>query len=192
MIKGLFNKKAQHAAPKPPVPVPDDAPPARYKWMSLDEAYEEMKAAVIAGDIGIAESIAYYHPQCHDWHVKVKMYIGGEQVVVPLVHFPAMDGNHAMLQWLIKRGANLEARDNLHTCTALYHAASRGHREAVETLLAAGADPAAQTHGHTPQTVAQAARANGHADLAELIEGKNAAVALPKTLRVERMHFREG
>ncbi len=190
MIRHPFKKKAAKAV-QPPAS-PDDAPPARYKWMSLEEAQKTLLKAVLDSDMGVAESIAYYHPDCHNWIIPMGGSIGGERMVAPLVHYPAASGNHTMLQWLIKRGANLEAYDNVFSCTALYRAAFNGDRATVEILLAAGADPAAQTRGHTPVTAAQEARARGHADVADLIEGKDAAHAMPKTLRVKRMHFREG
>lgn len=46
---------------------------------------------------------------------------------------------------------NVESRDGV---TALHYAAEQGHEAVVRALLAAGAVPAADKHGHTPEALA--------------------------------------
>ena len=61
-------------------------------------------------------------------------------------------------QWLLDRGANLNAKDALGR-TALIYAVSRQNRDAVKSLLAKGADPNAADHqGITALKLAEAAR----------------------------------
>jgi len=72
-----------------------------------------------------------------------------------------------VLTLLVKAGAPVDALDTEGGATALFQAASFGRTEAVETLLSLGADPAKPSRsGQTPR---QAALANGHTRIAELL-----------------------
>jgi ankyrin repeat protein len=66
------------------------------------------------------------------------------------LHIASAGNKGAMLSFLIRAGAALEARDN-QECTALHHAAMYGRLEAADLLLEAGANSSAQdSRGWTP------------------------------------------
>lgn len=74
----------------------------------------------------------------------------------------------AMLPALLELGAEVQQPLNSHGWTALHVAAAYGYARSARLLLDAGADPAARTSdGLTP---AEIAMANGHHDLAEILD----------------------
>jgi ankyrin repeat protein len=75
-----------------------------------------------------------------------------------------------VLELLLAKGAEINARDTEGGATALYQAASWGRVEAVRTLLAGGADRAlANKAGSTPL---QAAIENGHTEVVALLRAE--------------------
>ncbi len=67
-------------------------------------------------------------------------------------------GHHALVAWLLSKGASAHARaDQLSRHTALHSAAWNGDLKMVKLLLANGADPAAldDEHGKTPRVWAE-------------------------------------
>jgi ankyrin repeat protein len=67
---------------------------------------------------------------------------------------------------LLGAGADVNAK-NADGVTALWIAAYGGHRDAVEALLAAGADPNVKAKDFT---VLKAAMGKGHGDIAEVLK----------------------
>jgi ankyrin repeat protein len=63
-----------------------------------------------------------------------------------LLRLAAMEGNSAIGELLIARGADLDAKNELGE-TALSLAAHRGHTQFIHVLLANGASPDCQPHG---------------------------------------------
>ena len=58
---------------------------------------------------------------------------------VPLLHAAAQNGSSDAMEWLLDRGANVDARD-AEGATPLIHATLSGSAKAVQTLLEYGAD----------------------------------------------------
>jgi len=56
------------------------------------------------------------------------------------MHIAAREGNSDIIQLLLKKGANPNAKDNLGQ-TPLHRAAQRGHKQIVNYCLSSGADP---------------------------------------------------
>lgn len=82
------------------------------------------------------------------------------------MHYAAFEGRTEVLNYLIKRGAQLEALSP-NDSTPLMLAARNGHREAVEALLAAGADP--DPINYDGKNAASWARVTNNSDIAELL-----------------------
>ena len=95
---------------------------------------------------------------------------------VSCLHFAAQEGHLACVTLLIGRPENLkmspaeiDARDS-NGCTPLFMAALNGHRYCCAALLAAGADPTADTHsGSTALDIAKQCHP-GNQELTELLE----------------------
>ena len=67
------------------------------------------------------------------------------------LHFAARDGYKEIVELLIAKGADVNAKDNDGGTTPLHHAASYGRNEVVELLIAKGADVNAKdNYGGTP------------------------------------------
>jgi ankyrin repeat protein len=90
------------------------------------------------------------------------------------IHRAAEFGYLGRLQVLLKDDpALVAARDYLYRRTPLHFAADKGHRQAAELLLAAGADGMARDkNGDTPL---DRAAAMGHIELADLLRGRRTA-----------------
>jgi ankyrin repeat protein len=92
----------------------------------------------------------------------------------PLLWYPVLAGGSLELaELLLARGAEIEMQHYLGT-TALHLAAAHGQRDMVALLLERGADPhrrgrkfSSGSHGETPR---EAALAEGHGDIARLLE----------------------
>lgn len=168
MLSKFFNRKQTPAAPVQPAPPVAHDP---YEYMSNEQARTAMLTAVLDDDLGVVKSIARHHPGCVDWMIVAKgTAIGNEPLTTPLIVYAAGKGSLRVLQWMIEQGVNLEARSNLLNQTALYHGCDRGERQAVEMLLQAGADPYARAEVPHPITAVEAARNEGHEDIARLLE----------------------
>ncbi|MBL8174830.1 MAG: ankyrin repeat domain-containing protein [Bryobacterales bacterium] len=78
----------------------------------------------------------------------------GQSGTFPL-HEASLGGHVPVIQFLLDKGAAIDAADAESAATALHVAASYGRREAVEALLARGADKGARNKaGKTPYQVA--------------------------------------
>ena len=73
------------------------------------------------------------------------------------LHAASAFGNAEAIDWLVARGANLDAcRNDCWNHTALHYAAANGHAAAVRALLSHGADASLRdAHGRTPLTLAR-------------------------------------
>lgn len=181
MLSKWFNQKKTLPTAVPPAaaPVVHD----RYEYMSNDEARATMLTAVLEDDLGVVKSIARHHPGCIDWMIEAKgTSIGGTPMTTPLLVYAAGKGSLRVLQWMIDNGVKLEERSNILNQTALYHASERGERKAVEILLLAGADPETRAEVHIPITAVQAARNEGHEDIARLLENQKQDKERKKTV----------
>lgn len=92
------------------------------------------------------------------------------------LNWAAWHNRVSAIRFLLAHGATLEAR-NLTGFTALHHAAEAGSLEAVEALLAAGADP--DTPNKEGRRPAETAMAKGHGVIAVLLEGKSHRAEAP-------------
>jgi cytohesin len=87
------------------------------------------------------------------------------------LHFAAMLDYRDILELLLDKGADVNAKDEEHGYTALHHAARLGKRNAAEMLIAKGANiNAKDKQGHTPLYVA----VNNEYKIAELLIEKGA------------------
>src|SRR5262245_52159992 len=100
--------------------------------MSPDDDPESIIRAAGRGDIAAVASILKHHPE---W-VAYPQRVGG--LKQPL-HFAAGAGHVEMVDYLLGRGAPVDARDRAGM-TPLHTAAQNGQRAAMERLIAAGAD----------------------------------------------------
>ena len=91
---------------------------------------------------------------------------GGRSSGRPLQLSAKKYGGGPMVQLLLKRGAKVDSTDMLGR-TALMRAAEHGWIDAVEALLAAGADPNLKTPGPKPLTALALARIGRHELVAE-------------------------
>ena len=55
------------------------------------------------------------------------------------LHFACLAGDAAAVRWLLRHGAELDAKDN-KGCTSLFRAAQWGHTACVQALLEGGAE----------------------------------------------------
>lgn len=191
MIKKFLDRARKQQAVAVSAPPVDDAPPARYRFMDGEEARATLLRAVLDGDMGVAESIAYYHPDCHNWIITAKgASIGGEAIFAPILHYATDSNDPRMLNWLIARGADLEARDNVFKCTALYRAAEWGKAAVVAALLKAGADPFTQTQmGIRSVSADHIATDRGFADVAAIIVAAQQSRMQPRVLTAPKLPF---
>ena len=82
------------------------------------------------------------------------------------LHYAAMQGKADVVEFLLSRGADVNAKDKDFGFIPLHHAASGGHKDVVEMLLAKGADVNAKDkYGWTPLDSA----VYGQKDVAELL-----------------------
>ncbi|MHC4425345.1 MAG: ankyrin repeat domain-containing protein [Planctomycetota bacterium] len=90
------------------------------------------------------------------------------------LHRTAMSGHKNVAEFLLAKGAEVNARDSV-VASALHYAADKGHKEIAELLIGSGADVNAKNKsGETP--LHYAAR-NGHKDIAELLVEKGATIS---------------
>ncbi len=84
---------------------------------------------------------------------------------IPLLYFPVISGNYALADWLLARGAPINA--GVGSSTPLHGAVLFDQLAMIQWLLACGADPSlTDTGGNTPL---QVALANGNAAAAALL-----------------------
>lgn len=97
-----------------------------------------------------------------------------------LLHYAAMHGHAGAVQYLLSKGATVDALDPAD-CTALEWAAGEGHADCVKLLLAAGACPNAVSQDAEVSPLSEAA-AQGHADCVKLLleAGADATAAAHK------------
>lgn len=102
------------------------------------------------------------------------------------LHMAAAADNVAMLDFLLKRGASIDQRQNeshpwvhewsirpMGSGTSLFNAGSRGHKESVEFLLGKGANPTVRDmEGDTAASLARYKEHHECADLLEAAEGR--------------------
>ncbi|MCC6003743.1 MAG: ankyrin repeat domain-containing protein [Thermofilum sp.] len=84
------------------------------------------------------------------------------------LHRAASSGRADIAEMLIKRGADVNAREGWLAQTPLHWAAINGHADVVKLLLENGADPSIKDKNG--KTALDVAREGGHADVAEIIE----------------------
>lgn len=97
-----------------------------------------------------------------------------------LLHYAARQGNAQAVQYLLSKGATVDALDSFG-CTALDRAASAGHTDCVKLLLAAGASPDAPADDAAGSPLSKAA-AQGHTECVRLLleAGANTAATAHK------------
>lgn len=94
-----------------------------------------------------------------------------------LIHYVADAGDATALQYLLSKGAEVDALSKSGE-TALTHAARQGHANCVKILLEAGASPHAVDR--TVPSALAAATGQGHADCVKLLLEAGAATAADK------------
>ncbi len=105
-------------------------------WLLAQGAVDELAplerfvAACARGDGGSADALLKEHPE-------LRTQLRAEHHA--MTHVPAERGNAAVLETMLARGFDPNARDE-EGVTALHRAAMHGHAEAVRVLLARGAD----------------------------------------------------
>jgi ankyrin repeat protein len=83
------------------------------------------------------------------------------------LHDAALAGKLDVVQLLVEKGANVNAKDNESGATPLHHAASWGRTEVVTFLLENGADASIRTKGG--DTALESAVVAGQKEVAELL-----------------------
>ncbi|MFB0553220.1 MAG: ankyrin repeat domain-containing protein [Phycisphaerae bacterium] len=82
------------------------------------------------------------------------------------LHYAAEKGRKKVVELLLAKGANTDARDALST-TPLHHAVEKKHKEVIELLIAKGADANAKDYkGRTPLWYA---KRKGYTEIVELL-----------------------
>jgi ankyrin repeat protein len=83
------------------------------------------------------------------------------------LYYAAMQGKRDLVEFLLSRGANVNAKDKDYGFTPLHHAVGGGHKDVVELLIAKGADVnATDKHGWTPL---DSSVYGGNTDIPELL-----------------------
>ena len=83
------------------------------------------------------------------------------------LHYAAVEGNKEVVELLITKGADVNAKDDQSGETPLHFAAFSGHKEIVELLIAKGADVNAKDDdGKTPL---DSAIRRKHSEIADLL-----------------------
>lgn len=151
MLSRFFNrKKPQAAADEPvvlpqPVVSPAPCPAVDYATMPRVQAHDAFFKAVLDDDTGTMNLIYAAYPSAATWQSPINPSSTASSQPIPLIHYAAV-GNGDALRWLLDKGVDVECVDAWwFKCTPLYLAASRGNLATVEILLAAGADPYAQS-----------------------------------------------
>jgi ankyrin repeat protein len=92
-----------------------------------------------------------------------------------LLHLAARSGKVDSVKWLVSRGVPIDAQEERTLHTPLMAAAERGHTQAVNALLDAGANSALlDTWGKTPKVLAAQAspRTAGHDEVVRLLHDR--------------------
>ena len=79
--------------------------------------------------------------------------------------YAAAHGDAARVSWLLARGAPREAKDLVHSFTALHWASWKGHVDAVRALLAAGANVEAASTGGVTSLIEALGRGYRHTEV---------------------------
>jgi uncharacterized glyoxalase superfamily protein PhnB len=107
-------------------------------WRAMKAAVDarsldgRVAAAAAGGDAGTLDRLLAERP------AKVGLTRGPWRR--PLLHLAAENGHLAVVELLLRRGAEVDQRDRTDNATALHRAAAGGHLAVARRLLAAGAD----------------------------------------------------
>ena len=88
------------------------------------------------------------------------------------LHSAVAGGHKDVVELLIAKGADVNAKNDKYGGTPLLHAAGEGHKEIVELLIAAGADVNAKLVGggpHKGKTPLDAANETNHPRITDLL-----------------------
>lgn len=119
--------------------------------LSPEKAWDELKAALMP-----AESLTLEQRQLLEW-----VDAGGDvnwrgPKAMTLLHFASINGNTAMVRALVRRGADIEAKEETTGATPLSVACVRTGESAIPVLLELGANPHAKAaDGYTPYALVQ-------------------------------------
>ncbi len=122
---------------------------------------KEVLEAAKSGDLGTLRRLVK--------DVSLANFFDHEAGTTPL-HLAASRGDLAVVQFLLDKGARVDAQDK-DGKTALILAAAEGYRDMVELLLKRGANPTASDTGG--RTALYWALANGHKDIAEILKSRS-------------------
>ncbi len=88
-------------------------------------------------------------------------HLGDYYGTTPPLSIAAMEGNNAMIEFLLKQGANVNAIDDADGTTPLMHAIQQQHADTAKLLISKGANVNAQSHSkETPLMIAVIYRLN--------------------------------
>jgi hypothetical protein len=102
---------------------------SRYQASAIWDAYSKKKGGGLAAVKALEAMYSQSAATVQDWGLDRK----------PVLHHAAGGGAIDLIEYVLARGADINAKDK-YGDTALHYAALNGHQEAINILIAKGAD----------------------------------------------------